>query len=59
MAMRILAGNQSRINTILNGSVCLINGIFMVLQYPIKILRQELMAGFDGFYNFNGVLIAS
>ena len=36
MAMMILAGNQSRINAIFNGGVCQINGIFMVLQYPIK-----------------------
>ena len=31
MAMTILAGNQSRINATFNGSVCNINGIFMVL----------------------------
>ena len=27
----------------------------MVIQYPINILRQELMAEMNGFYHFNGV----
>ena len=31
----------------------------MVLQYPIKILRQELMAEIKGFYHINGILKAN
>ena len=31
----------------------------MVLQYRIKILRQELMADINGFHHFNGVLMAN
>ena len=50
MAMTILAGSQSRINGILMAGL---------LQYPIEILRQEVLAEFNVFYHFNGVLMAN
>ena len=40
MAMKILADSWNRINDNLNGIVWYFNDIFMVLQYPIKILRH-------------------
>ena len=54
MAMMILADRQSRINAIFNDSDRKFNGIFMVLQYPIKNITTEI----NGFYHFNGVLMA-
>ena len=59
MAMTSLAGSVCRINEILNGSVYLLNGMLMVLQYPIKILRQELMAEINGLYGFHWILMAN
>ena len=59
MAMIILAGNQSRINAFLNA----VSVISMVLPWcyniPLKVLRQEFMAEINGFYHFNGVLMAN
>ena len=46
MAMKCLAGSWSKIDANFSDS-------FIVLQYPIKISRQELMAGTNGFYLFN------
>ena len=54
MAMMILAGKQSRINAIFNDSVSSINGIFIVLHYPVK----NIMAEIHVVYHFNGVLMA-
>ena len=58
MAMTILAGSHSRINAILMA----VSVNLMVFSWrnniPLKIL-QELMAENNGFYHFNGVLMAN
>ena len=59
MAMTILAGSQSRINAILMTVSVKLMLFSWCYNIPLKTLRQELMASINGFYQFNGIIMAN